>query len=461
GNALGSLARQQPGAADRPVAASLRHPQAEQPDQAVLLAAAGQLWTAGVAIDWAGLHRHGRRRRVPLPTYPFQRKRFWADGGPSAGAARARRSVRSADPADWFYAPAWRESALPATARSGAGSWLILADRRGLGTRLAADLEASGGRAVTVTAGERFARTGKRSFTLRPGSPADFDLLLRELASAGLSPSHAVHLWLLPTADETADEPAGSSPGERLDRVLELGFHSLLAFAQAAGELRRAAPLRLTVVTEGVYALTGDEPVDAMAATVLGPVRVIPAEHPGIRARHVDVVLPAAGGWREDRLVGQLLGELAGGAEEPVAAWRGGRRWIEGFQAVRTPPAEGLPRLRDGGVYLFTGGLGGMALELAGHVAEAARGAKLVLLGRSGLPPRQEWEEALRSSPDAPAGLWRRIERVMALEERGAEVLVLAADVADEASLRGALAEVRQRFGAVHGVVHAAGVAGR
>ncbi|MBD0320579.1 MAG: SDR family oxidoreductase, partial [Gemmatimonadetes bacterium] len=91
--------------------------------------------------------------------------------------------------------------------------------------------------------------------------------------------------------------------------------------------------------------------------------------------------------------------------------------------------------------------LGGIALEVAEELARTAR-ARLVLVGRTPLPPRAEWGRA----DD------RCIRRVQRLEELGAEVMVAGADVTDAAAMRAVVAEARARFGALHGVIHAAGV---
>ncbi|AUX43555.1 polyketide synthase [Sorangium cellulosum] len=90
GATLSALSRQQPAAKERAVVSSLRHARAEQrSDVASMLEALGQLWLAGVEIDWAGFSARERRRRVELPTYPFERKRHWIEPT-SAGLAAAR-----------------------------------------------------------------------------------------------------------------------------------------------------------------------------------------------------------------------------------------------------------------------------------------------------------------------------------------------------------------------------------
>jgi acyl carrier protein len=64
------------GSADRVALASLPHAADAQPDRAFILGTLGNLWLAGIEPDWAGIHRHERRGRVPLPTYPFERQRY-------------------------------------------------------------------------------------------------------------------------------------------------------------------------------------------------------------------------------------------------------------------------------------------------------------------------------------------------------------------------------------------------
>jgi acyl transferase domain-containing protein len=83
GRTLSSLVRRQvPGAAALP---SLRHADDPADDVEVLLGALGRAWAAGAEIDWRAVHGGESRRRVPLPTYPFERKRFWIDRAPRSG----------------------------------------------------------------------------------------------------------------------------------------------------------------------------------------------------------------------------------------------------------------------------------------------------------------------------------------------------------------------------------------
>jgi amino acid adenylation domain-containing protein len=82
GSALGTMARQHPDiGADQAVVCSLGAAHDQIPDSEAVFSAVGWLWLAGVPVDWNGVHAHERRRRLPLPSYPFERKRFWIEPG--------------------------------------------------------------------------------------------------------------------------------------------------------------------------------------------------------------------------------------------------------------------------------------------------------------------------------------------------------------------------------------------
>src|SRR5262249_16821091 len=134
---LATLVRQQPGSTKPTVVTSLRHPRDAKNDHAVLAEALGRLWASGLPIDWKTYFAAEHRRRVELPTYPFERKRYWiAAQSPSAPSANER-----ADLADWFYVKSWTRSMPPkpvSALRVAADRrrWLLFADEGGLAARI-------------------------------------------------------------------------------------------------------------------------------------------------------------------------------------------------------------------------------------------------------------------------------------------------------------------------------------
>src|SRR6185436_15470155 len=157
-------------------------------------------------------------------------------------------------------------------------------------------------------------------------------------------------------------------------------------------------------------------------------------------------------------LARQILAELKMDGTDSIVAYRGPHRWIRWAEPTPLAAPNGRSLMREGGVYLITGGLGGIGLVLAEHLAEAYK-ARLVLTARSPLPAREEWTAWLagHGAQDATSV---RIRQVQRLEELGGEVMVAAADVARLADMQAVVTKARERFGRIHGVVHAAGVAG-
>jgi len=453
GTSLSSLLLQHPASGHGRVAVPvLRHSWDRQPDEAFLLAGLGKLWIAGVEIEGAVLHAGERRCRVPLPTYPFERRRFWID--PALAAVR-RPPVAGKNPdlAAWFYAPVWRESVLsPAaepTQTAEPASWLLFLDRCGVGKALAGFL---GERVVTVEAGGSFARLDDGRYRIDPGRPDDYLALIDDLAARGGLPGRIVHLW-------SVGPPADVDPAVATESCQETGFLSLLFLAQALGARAIPQPLELTAVADGLYSVLGGEALQPGKATLIGPCLVLPREIRGVSCRCVDLDLAGGSPGEVERAATALRRELSVLPAERIVAWRGHRRWLQDFQPVRLEgrPDGGMPRLRRGGTWLITGGTGGIGLELAALLAREA-GARLALVGRSGLPPREAWDGWVAAHGPADRTS-RRIARVRAIEALGGEVLVFAADVADRARMAEVLREVRERLGPIHGAVHAAGTA--
>ncbi len=456
GNALAQLAAQQPLPRGRTIIATMPHARDTRGGAAVFLGAVGKAWVSGLPIDFPTL----TVKPVPpvvLPPYPFQRQRFWIEPGaiesrlPDAGAELRRQG----DVATWFYLPAWRRTlALSMGART-TKRWLVFGHPSSLGARLAEQLRAVDNDVVFVEPGTAFTGSGSH-FAIRPDCADDYEALFRQLGGDGWSPERILHAWSVDPEDRLLGGRA------LLDRCEPLGFYSLLFLSKALAKPASKDPITLIVIVEEAHDVTGSDPIRPEKATILGPFRVIPREHPTIACRAIDVRATEAGTVEDRRLIAQLaqalsqerLGEGDSTATETIVAFRGVGRWVQVFEPSPVPTASaGMPVPR---ACLITGGLGGIGSEIARHLAKSGC-ARIALVGRSGLQPRDQWTSLLETGDDETCS---RIEAVQALEALGTEVHVCRADVADESQMRAALAEIRTRFGSIDWVVHAAGVPG-
>jgi non-ribosomal peptide synthase protein (TIGR01720 family) len=448
GQALAGLARVQAGRGTAPlIVSSSRHPDDRGSDEEALLAAVGRLWAGGLDPVWTGLHRGERRRCVRLPTYPFQRQRYWVEAAPTTRADRDG-LARNPDVTEWFYVPTWKQ-ALPPAAEGAAGARparvLLFADGRGLATALQGRLVEQGHVVTIVEAGEGYGREGEYEYRIDPRRDEDYRRVLDDLRARGNMPESVVHLWsLIPVA------PAGMANPETLD----LGFYSVVSLARSLDAVAPGMGVRLTVVTTGAQDVTGEETLMPEQALVLGACRVIPLDLPGLRCRVIDVDRPATGSW-PGRLVEALIGETTRDTRDLSVAYRRGRRWVQCWEKAALPAAVSRPaRLRENGVYLITGGLGGVGLELARSLAELAK-ARLVLVSRTALPASTEWKRLAERADGELETL--RFRQLQGLLEAGAEVVTVQADVADEGQMRAVIGRTLDQFGIVHGVIHAAG----
>ncbi|MCM8731667.1 type I polyketide synthase [Hephaestia sp. GCM10023244] len=452
GRVLSSLARQHVGRTGAgAVFNSLPHAEDATFDLDHMLSVAGQLWASGVAIDWHGYWRHERRSRVSLPSYRFDPQRHWIAPGAVEVQAQADPDEpleRRADLADWLYEPQWTRAALPPAEADGATA-LVFADALGLGDALAARLRAQGSDVALVRPGKRFHICKTGEFTVNPAIPADYQALVAHLSTRGRMPETICHLWQM-----TGDRRRRTAP-RAIATAQDRGLFSLLYLAQALGENDPDVALHLMVVSDGTQRIA-DEAVPAPEkATSLGLVRVLGQEFPNIRARSIDLVCPPSSSARV-RLAALLAAEAGATDDAETIAYRAAERWVQRIVATPAPVRADAPcTIRPEGVYLITGGRGGIGLTLARHLA-GQYGARLALIGRSALPPRATWADHLARAPlDDPLALTLR--QLLTIEAAGGIVLPITADVSDRGQMRRAVRTVRQQLGPINGVFHTAG----
>ena len=433
GQTLSALAKQQ--AETRVVLSSLRHPHDNQSDVAYMLRTLGRLWTAGVEIDWTAFHAdESKHRRIPLPTYPFERRRYWIDP-PRSDSKQTDALTRRHKPADYLYVPSWKRTAAPVSTQhdeTEKSCWVVFADPCGVGAQVVRRLESEGKFVIHVMASEQFDKLGERVFALNPHHRGNYESLLKEIRALDRVPTRIVHLW------GVTPDAAVASNFDWYTETQGRGFYSLIYLAQVLGEHSLTDEVQIEVVTNHMQEVIGDESLLPEKTTVLGPCKVIPQEYPSIKCRVVDVALPTPGSEAEALLAENLISEFAALAGETVVAYRGRHRWAQTFEPLRVSDAvvdEQLPpRLRERGVYLLTG-MSDIDLALARYLAEAAH-ARLIMLGD---------EEA-------------RASEVQALRDAGAEVLVLEANFTSEEAVAAIIAHARARFGDINGVIHSASV---
>lgn len=368
------------------------------------LAGLARLWVSGVDIDWLPLQAGLRPRRVSLPTYPFARERYWIDTTATVAApVPARQQLL-------FAQRRWKAAALETAAARVHGSVLLLgaaaAWRESLAQRL------PGMRFVQAVFADA-AADAQADYRLDASSDASAFALIDDLAARGSLPAVIVQ------ADDVVDDATN-----QLDR----GVVTLHALCRALIRHKPAQGVRIvSVATPNTPAL------NALQQAQAGYLRSLAQETPLFAWKQLTV-------YAADAAAPLLANELG------ESTWRDGaiRYTAAGLREIETLQPQSLPlsslqaAVKQRGVYVITGGLGGLGYRFATHLAQRYA-ARLVLSGRSALDTAAQ-------------------EKLAALQALGGEAIYVQADVADAAQAQALLQQGREHYGRIDGVIHSAGI---
>jgi acyl transferase domain-containing protein/acyl carrier protein len=388
--------------------------------------------------DWAALYSGQARCLVSLPTYPFNNRRFWIDEqprygvehgaspavGPSAAPrpepallARPPSEARPSGRADQqaapvlYFRPVWEPAALESTANQLRGPVLLFdAD-----DAVRASLLDRCGPVLLVKPGADFRELGGGRYELNPDDDAGYQRLAATLGQQSMLPRHVLYLWPL-TQAHARNSPTGP-------------------FFHAASLCRAFAdPLPTRGESIGVlyvYRRHGDR-LDSSHAAMSGLARSLQLDVPHLHLKTLGLDAQPANGTLSDLLLAEMTAPYQG-----AVRYQQQQRQVQRPQPWR-PDGETSSPFRSRGVYLITGGAGGLGRAFAEHLARRYQ-ARLALCGRF---------------PLSPAGddLLRRLTQL------GAEAAYIRADIADREDVFALLGRVEARFGALHGVLHSAGV---
>ncbi|HSK63243.1 MAG TPA: type I polyketide synthase, partial [Pyrinomonadaceae bacterium] len=359
------------------------------------------------------------------------------DGSPmlELQGVRARRLAVDDYPAssqeisEWFHEIEWVESPRLAGATSVAAHWLVFADRGGFGDELISFLSQRGEYCVQVFDGSEYRNESGKRFEVDPLNPKHFQRLFEEAFKDSENRRLGiVHLWSLDVA-----HPSNLAP-DTLDEARKLACGSLLHLVQGVAH---SQPARLWLITRGSQAVRPADEVSGLGQSMLwGLGKVIRIEHSELECTRIDLD-PA----RPSLELATLWDELHSDSSEEEIAFRDGSRFVSRLRRLPLEyDSDSKPNklIRADGLYLITGGLGGLGLCVSNWLVQ--QGARhLVLMSRGGASETTE-------------------TAVESLRTAGAEITILNTDVSDAEELAAGLDAIEQLDARLTGVIHAAGV---
>lgn len=300
--------------------------------------------------------------------------------------------------------------------------------------QLMEELKRNGTPTILVTVGNHFAKLDDFHYEVTVNQQ-DFDALWKEIGNKAVQ--RIIHCFSLSkiNGDQIGDE----------------GLFSLFYLTKSLIALNVRHKIDLVLIGDQAFPVTDTEPA-------LNPIhnafyhlgKVVSSEWSHMRCRSIDL--------DTDTDISAIIAELEHQPDSYIAAYRHGQRFVQKMKEL--DHQSSLPQelsLTQSGCYLITGGTGGLGLTIALHLA-GKKPIHFVLISRSGFPAEGDWEEIVQKGEQQE--VIRRIKMLQKITESGSTYTIYRADVACKEQLAALLEEVRETFGSINGVIHAAGVAG-
>jgi acyl transferase domain-containing protein/acyl-CoA synthetase (AMP-forming)/AMP-acid ligase II/pimeloyl-ACP methyl ester carboxylesterase/acyl carrier protein len=395
-----------------------------------ILESLAALYERGFEIDWLEFHRPYQRQRLnSLPTYPFQRERYWLEINNEVKLSSLQKDLTNLNSLD-FYQIDWQLKNLTSERNNKKGCWIIFADNNNLANDLKSKLEENGRDYVLISDRETFSIL-ENNWSLEHNNPDNWQKIFEEIASIATDKKieGIIYLWSL---DDSKSEQLTLA---NLETIQQKNCSSLLQIIQNLFDSALSIPI--WIVTRGTQAIEPTDKLEISQSCLWGLSNVIGIEHPECWGGIVD--LESRSNANEADL---LLTAITNSEKEDRIAIRNQKTFVARLKGNNgTQESEGIDtrcRVTTEFSYLITGGLGALGLQLADWLVK--RGAKnLILVGRS--YPNAEAKSAIAD-----------------LEKMGATILVAQADVSVEADVRKLLEECKTSLPPITGIIHGAGV---
>ena len=392
----------------------------------------GLAWIKSININWPNLHNNVNVYKTALPTYFFQKEKYWI----SADRKLSSNNIRYYQPS-WTHQKIYLNNEEPHKDSLRKHSWVIIKDSLGLADKIASYLNTHNVKTWVIGYDEISSEPKEHYLNLakdiknHQSSP-----VFLNLSSYGVKNDRLVS-------------------NKEIQKQLNHGFYNLLYLAQALTEaFDSETHIKIGILTSGTQQPTGSEALNTINATLNGAAHVIAQEHPNLKLKIFDL---DSDDKISETTIYKLIDTCCNLWDDAfsIETYRHQYKYNLYFQEIK-PNKIKFERLKDNGVYLLTGGLGGIALTCCEAIVESVANPVFILLARKSMPPREQWED-ISLNADNPN--YDKVKKLIHLEKLGAKVSLHKVDISNLESLKKIIEHCIERFETINGVIHTAGVA--
>lgn len=271
-------------------------------------------------------------------------------------------------------------------------------------------------------------------------SEEDYIKLMGDITLTNVS--MVIHTFTLDTVEE--------DDIDALDRNLNIGVYSLFYFVKALVNNKITTNIQFILVSDYVNYISKQVNVKPSNATLFGLGRVIAMEYNNLKCKCIDI--------DKNIKVDDIINDVNFEINTYQVAYRDGKRYVEEFSIldIGDVPTKQVCIKQDG-VYIITGGTGGIGLEISKHIAKNSK-TNIILINRTKMPQRDEWERILVE--DGSSMIAQKIKNIKRIEENGSKVFLYNADISDENDMKKLFDSISEKFNKIDGVINCAAVAG-
>ncbi|OFX87027.1 MAG: hypothetical protein A2X00_10600 [Bacteroidetes bacterium GWE2_32_14] len=425
----------------------IRKQESEVSDNAFFLKALGTLWLSGKKINWEEFYCNENRKRIPLPTYAFENRRFKLEQDLydiRKNINYDNLEIHLNDNKSSFYAPSWKKVDLQIFSEF--DNFVFFKNDTKSSKYLVEKLKSDEKNVVFASKGNHYIKSSVSEYVL--GTENDYTSFFKEILKNGFIPDVILHTWLVKENNGKLNFDI-----ELYNELIFDGIYSLFSICKSINLIFPDKKIQIKVLTSNAHEVIGEDLLSPLSASISAILKVINIEYPNITTSTIDIDC-------NDNLVSQkrsnFYNDIKGTKGDQIIAYRRGYRWKPSLEPINIDfNLNSLRKYKTVKNIVITGGIGGIGFEIVKFLSEYTD-ANLVLINRTNLPPRNQWSWWLENA-DKDDTIYRSIKTIKELEKNENKIYLYSCDISDFKSMSTILSEVENKLGPINGVIHAAG----
>ncbi|MEQ6123370.1 SDR family NAD(P)-dependent oxidoreductase [Pseudotenacibaculum sp. MALMAid0570] len=416
--------------------------------------AIGKLWMEDIPVDFEARFNSSEYEKMPFPLLPFNRKSYLVDFSSNTSNVSTGENEKTPIVEDWYYTATWKKTSaidfLPKIEKeevTTSEKWIVFVQGE-LSKSIVKNLQEQGKDYYTVHQGKAYDQDGS-TFVIDVTNKEDYERVFEAVKEEDTT-LKVIYSWSFD------DDEKNELSLENAQENLNSNFYNLLYLQKGILSNNITENVRLVSLINDGFDVIGSGIAKPEKTLVVGPTKVLYKEHLGISTQLINITSVKSN--LEPKLATQIIKEVNAETDENIISYSGLHRWTQTFEQIKIPN-DPSKLIKDNGVYIITGGSGGIGRVLSELIAKRVKGATIVWTGRKEFPDRNDWAKLLEDK-NTDAVLKDKITTIQKVEELGSKVAYYSVGVLDFDKMKQTFDDVEEKYGAINGVVHSAGVAG-